>query len=238
MYGVLCLHGFTGSPKEVEPFSTYLKTNTDWIIKTPVLPGHGIRPELKGIRYKDWLQFAEEELEKLLRICTHVSICGFSMGGLIGGWLATKYPVEKLILLSPAAYFADPILLGKDMVEFLKGVYRGNPNTSHWQRYKKALHTPIPAYLEFMKLARFIRPTFKDVKIPTLIIHGKSDYVVPEKSARFVYEMISSKEKRLLFIEEADHMICYCPKNKEMFSEITRFLEGMGDDKKIASVGV
>lgn len=238
MHGVLCLHGFTGSPKEVEPFSNYLKTNTDWIIKTPVLPGHGIRLELKGICYKDWLLFAEEELEKLLRICSQVSICGFSMGGLIGSWLASKYPIEKLVLLSPAAYFADPILLGKDMFEFVKGLYRGKLKTSHWQRYKKVLHTPISAYLEFMKLARFIRPTFIDVKIPTLIIHGKNDYVVPEKSARFVYEMISSKDKKLRFIEDADHMICYCPKNREMFSEITRFLEGLDNDKKIASAGV
>jgi len=237
MYGVLCLHGFTGSPKEVEPISRYLKTHTDWLIKTPILPGHGVELALKGVGYKDWIRTAEEELEKMIECCERVSICGFSMGGLLGSWLAAKYPVEKLVLLSPAAYVAGPLLMGKDFAGFLKSLLCGE-KPPQMQKYKKVFHVPISAYLEFLKLARLIRPRFREVRIPTFIVQGKRDAVVPVKSAQYVFEAISSEHKRLVLCEQADHMICYCEESEKLFSEIAEFLSEKEDAKKIALAGV
>lgn len=37
--GVLCIHGFSGGPYEIEPFTTYLRTHTDWLIVEPTLWG-------------------------------------------------------------------------------------------------------------------------------------------------------------------------------------------------------
>ena len=33
--GVLCIHGFTGGPYEVQPIADYLENNTDWKIVVP-----------------------------------------------------------------------------------------------------------------------------------------------------------------------------------------------------------
>lgn len=31
--GVLCIHGFSGGPYEIEPFTAYLRAHTDWLIE-------------------------------------------------------------------------------------------------------------------------------------------------------------------------------------------------------------
>ena len=39
--GLLVLHGFSGSPYEIQPFVDYIRNHTDWIIETPTFSGHG-----------------------------------------------------------------------------------------------------------------------------------------------------------------------------------------------------
>ena len=60
--GVLCIHGFTGGPYEVQPIADYLEKNTDWKIVVPTLPGHGETLELK--------KFSAETLDDGSRTCT------------------------------------------------------------------------------------------------------------------------------------------------------------------------
>lgn len=108
MNGILCIHGFTGSPKDIDPLVSFLYEETDWLIRAPILPGHGDQLKLKGIRYTDWIRHAEGELVNLMELCDTIYICGFSMGGLIGSWLATRYPVKKMVLISAAVYYINP----------------------------------------------------------------------------------------------------------------------------------
>lgn len=100
MIGCLCIHGFTGAPYEVEPLTQYLKQKTDWNVQSVTLPGHGDELQLKGILYQEWIATAELELLSLYRTCDTIFLIGFSMGGMIASYLAAKYPVARLVLLS------------------------------------------------------------------------------------------------------------------------------------------
>ncbi|MBU5343194.1 MULTISPECIES: alpha/beta hydrolase [Bacillaceae] len=236
MNGMLCIHGFTGSPREIEPLVSFLNNQTNWLIRTPVLPGHGDELKLKGVRYSDWIRHAEEELVKLMEQCDTIYICGFSMGGLIGSWLATQYPVKKMVLLSAAAYYMNPrnfLLEIQNMIsECLTNSFR---HSTIFQKYKrKFTSTPLKAYLEFRKLVNTIRPIFSKVNVPTLIVQGKMDPIVPLKSAYFLYESINTPEKKLLLLEEANHHICYCQEQQRVFQEIFTFLNEEDTCKKIA----
>lgn len=144
MIGCLCIHGFTGSPYEVEPLVDFLKKHTDWEIAAPTLPGHGETLQLKGVRYKDWIKHAEEELKKLMVKCETVYVIGFSMGGLIAAYLAVNYPVKKLVLLSPAAYYVNPKQLAADIRKMVKDTFRGElQNNDLYLRYKKKSRIPL-----------------------------------------------------------------------------------------------
>lgn len=236
MNGILCIHGFTGSPKEVEPLVSFLKDETDWVVHAPILPGHGENLCLRNVQYMDWIRHAEEELQKLMEQCDKIYICGFSMGGLIGSFLATRYPVTKMILLSAAAYYTNPKHLYYEMRQMiadgLKNSFRDN---EIFQKYKRKLtSTPLRAYWEFRKLVQNVRPVLSNIDIPTLIVQGKQDPIVPEKSAHYLYGKIKTQEKQLMLIENANHHICYSEEQNKIFNEILHFLEEPQMNKKIA----
>lgn len=226
MIGCLCLHGFTGGPYEIEPLIDYLKARTDWTFRVPILPGHGDPLSLKGIQYQQWITHAEEELKDLLRTCKKVYVIGFSMGGLIASYLAANYPIDKLILLSAAAYYINPGQMAADlktaMKDFKKGLLIENELFSRYKR--KIIETPITATLQFRKLVSFIRPVLPQVKAPTLIAQGEYDGIVPLKTADYLYRTIGAKRKKVIIVKQAKHRICYCEQRNTLFSHILRFL--------------
>src|SRR5690625_1697164 len=125
MVGCLVLHGYTGGPYEVAPLSSYLKENTNWYIHVPTLPGHGRNLELENIPYTKWISASEQALIKLKKEYDDIYIIGFSMGGMIGAYLAAKYRIAKLVLLAPSGKYLSWSQLGRDMFKFvLDGVQR------------------------------------------------------------------------------------------------------------------
>jgi carboxylesterase len=226
MIGCLCLHGFTGAPYEVEPLVEYLIKRTDWIFRVPTLPGHGEPLALKGVRYQQWIEHAEVELKILMQTCDVVYIIGFSMGGLIASYLASKYPIDKLVLLSAAAYYLNPKQLATDIKMIIVDSFHGNlRNNELFLRYKRKIkETPVAATMQFRKLVSFIRPHLIQVEVPTFIVQGESDGIVPPKSAEYLFRSINAQQKRLTYIKHAKHHICYCEEKLTLFSQVLDFL--------------
>jgi esterase/lipase len=227
MIGCLCIHGFTGAPTEIEPLVHYLKSNTDWILAVPTLPGHGESLELKGVQYKQWIDHAEKELEKLLHMCDQVYVVGFSMGGMIASYLAVHYPVEKLVLLSAAAYYVNPKQLFIDIGEMFRDLFHGRlyENELFLRYRRKWKETPVAAAIQFRKLVYSIRPLIPQVSIPTFIAQGEVDGVVPPKTAQYLYNNICSSSKKLFFLKNSKHIICHSEEREELFQNILRFLK-------------
>nr|WP_263323823.1 alpha/beta fold hydrolase [Neobacillus sp. Marseille-Q6967] len=226
MIGCLCIHGFTGAPYEVEPLAEYLNIHTDWVISVPTLPGHGVTLSLKGVHYQQWIDHAENELKKLIQSCDQVYVIGFSMGGMIASYLAAKYPVDKLVLLSAAALYLNPKQMASEIRSMVKDTIKGNlSNNELFQRYKRKIKaTPITATFQFRRLVSFIKPLLPQVEVPTLIAQGECDGVVPPKSAEYLYRTISAKTKKLAYIKDSNHHICHCEEKEALFSEVYDFL--------------
>ncbi len=212
----------------MEPLVHYLTAHTDWEIAVPTLPGHGDELKLKGIEYNKWIEHAEEELKRLIERCDKVYVIGFSMGGLIASYLTVHYPVDKLILLSAAAYYVNPKQLFFDLKDMAKDAFRGSLSDNElFVRYKRKISaTPITATLQFRRLVAHIRPILNRVTVPTLIAQGESDGVVPPRSARYLYNNIGSSAKKLIFLRESKHLICHCEERDELFREVLNFLKG------------
>lgn len=227
MIGCLCIHGFTGAPYEVDPLVHHLRQTTNWFIKAPTLPGHGEQLQLKGVTYTDWIGCAEKELQELLRTCEHVYLVGFSMGGLIASYLATKYSIKKLVLLSAAAYYVNPKQLLLDVRKMITDGINGKiAKNELFLRYKKKISdTPIQATLEFKALVSSVRPKLKEVVVPTLIIQGECDGIVPAKSAHYLYNTIGSTTKKLCFLPSSKHHVCHGDDQERLFKEIDLFLK-------------
>lgn len=227
MIGCLCIHGFTGAPSEVDPLVQYLKKETDWKLAVPTLPGHGDTLNLKGVQYKEWIGHAEYELEALLDSCEKVYVVGFSMGGMIASYLTVHFPVEKLVLLSAAAYYVNPKQLAADVGYMLRDLYQGKLTENElFLRYKRKIkETPLAATVQFRKLVNQVRPLLPEINVPTFIAQGEVDGVVPPKTAQYLYNNICSSSKKLFYIKNSKHLICHCEERNDLFENILSFLQ-------------
>lgn len=210
MIGCLVIHGFTGGPYEVNPLVNFLKENTDWHIEVPTLPGHGRELDLKDTTYKEWIDAAEEVLQRMTERFKRIYLIGFSMGGMIAAYLAAKYTIEKLVLLAPARKYLSFKQIAHDIGEVVEDSVKGTLDENKlYTHYKNKLGTvPMKANIEFMKLVRFTKPYLHEVKAPVLIAQGRQDGMVPFKTLYDLDKELSSEEKELVLFESSKHLIC------------------------------
>lgn len=227
MIGCLCIHGFTGAPFEVAPLVQFLEERTNWHFAVPTLPGHGDTLDLKGVHYNEWIDHADKALRGLMETCDTIYVIGFSMGGLIASYLAAHYPIDKLILLSTAAYYVNPKQLALDINEMFKDSFKGKLTDNElFIRYKrKILQTPLSATIQFRTLVTKVRPLLSGIHSPTLIAQGQCDGIVPPKSAKYLYSNIGAQHKKLIFYRNAKHLICYSDEREQLFWEVLLFLQ-------------
>lgn len=225
--GVLFIHGFTGGTYEVQPFVTYVKKNTDWAVEVPTLPGHGVTLDLRHVSSQNWLMEAELAMRKLRKRVDRVIVVGFSMGGLIAMYLALRYPVDKLILLSAAARYISPRVLLEDVriiiTESITKKY--TPNTFYHLFNYKLTHTPLRATFEFLKIVKTVQPYYKAIQCPVCIVQGEKDGIVPISTAQHLYKELGSVDKKLITSPVGKHHICYSADNEKWFSQVLQFMQ-------------
>lgn len=225
--GVLFIHGFTGGPYEVAPFVRYLEERTDWVFSVPTLPGHGTKLNLKKLTAEDWMMEAELALRKLEKDVDQLYIVGFSMGGLIALYLALRYKVSKLVLLSAAAKYISGRQLLEDVKEIVGQVITGQPYDEtfvHLYEYKLT-HTPLRAAIEFLRIVRMVEPYYSQITVPAIIVQGKKDGIVPYTTAQFLYEKLGATDKKLITSETGKHHICYSQDCEDWFGQVFNFLQ-------------
>lgn len=111
---------------------------------------------------------------------TPVTLIGSSLGGLTSAWLAEKYSqVQQLILLAPAFGFLSHWL-----------AQLGDEQLCQWQAsdYLSVYHygekRSLPLHYQFVDDARQYQETQLVRPIPTLILHGQQDDVIPISASR------------------------------------------------------
>ncbi len=225
--GVLCIHGFSGGPYEVKPFTSYLGSHTDWIIEEPTLSGHGEELHMSGFKAKHWLMDAELAFRSLAKKVDEVIVVGFSMGGIIALYLAKRYKVKKLVLLSAAAKYVSPKQLVKDFKMIATEAYHHNlTNNELYLRYRhKFNNVPLASTVEFMKLVRMVEPYYRHIQTPVYIVQGKLDGIVPYHTAQFLFDELASTDKFLYFSDNGKHHICFEEDCSEWFPQVLMFLK-------------
>lgn len=227
MIGCLCIHGFTGDPWEVEPVSNALSELEGWLVYTPLLPGHGEDlTKLKSASYEEWVLTVEVAIEELEKRCETLYVIGFSMGGMLASYIAARYPIHKLVLLNAAAHYLNPKQFLKDMFGAIRYHLTGSQEEDQLiELYEqKFRETPFAAVGQFLQLIQKTKPYASKVNVPTLIIQGELDGLVPLKSAYHLYDVIESERKELKVMKRSRHMICHGFETDKVIEEIKTFL--------------
>ncbi|MGE5675879.1 MAG: alpha/beta hydrolase [Mycobacterium leprae] len=188
---VLLLHGFSGSPAELRGLGEYLGRQ-GLTVRAPLLPGHGgTLDELDRTRFPQWIRAARRELADLRGHYERVHLVGFSMGGLIGLYLAARFEVASVTTL------ASPIELGDWRAAFVPV----------FPQFHAAEHMPEKAAASLGRLIRFIRRDAHRVRAPLLAVHGEQDRVATPASAAYLVRQASSGAKGQLMLPNRGHLI-------------------------------
>jgi carboxylesterase len=223
----LLIHGFTGTPYEIEPLARLLQEQGHEVV-TPTLAGHGgDRQQMLRVTWRDWILSVEVVLQDLLAREETVHLVGFSMGGLIAAHLAARHGerIRSLTMLSAPIYTINPKQLFKTIADAIQKSMRTGERQEDVTRYlMKVRATPLRSLVHFRRLVRTVKGQLGDVDVPLLIIQGEQDDLVETSSAAYIYESVKTTEKQLHLFPKSRHLICHDCEADEVIRLVASFI--------------
>jgi pimeloyl-ACP methyl ester carboxylesterase len=87
-------------------------------------------------------------------------------------------------------------------------------------------HLGVPAHgMDLQKIDQECLKRIQKIFVPTLIIHGEQDWLVPLENAKDIYQHLGTKEKELVIIPSATHNDIMLVGFKEYFDSLQHFIE-------------
>jgi hypothetical protein len=109
-----------------------------------------------------------------------VTVIGSSFGGLTALWVAEQRPqVERLVLLAPALEFATRCLTLVPEAQQIQWREQGVLNLYHYAQERE-----LPLSYHFIEDLQQYHDSHLQRRVPTLILHGIHDEVVPIQASR------------------------------------------------------
>ena len=227
--GIYLIHGFTNTTYEVKKIAQYLSEKGYHTVANN-LPGHGTTiEECNRVKYHDWLSAIEQDLAELASKCKKIHIIGSSMGGVLGLYLATKFPINSLVVAAPVFKFKSEFktrilvpLLNKLIPKREKSSQYSNGKSMKFYGYS---YYPNKALNEFRKLTTIIRKKLINIKCPILMIYSESDLTCIMENYHIVNDNISSKVKEELILKKISHNMFVDDKYPNELNQIYKTIE-------------
>ncbi len=211
----IIIHGFGGGVHEITPLADVLRGIGKEII-CPVLNGavkcissEYVKRNSIGSRisYTQWIESVEKEVIKFQESGDDIFLIGFSMGGLIALDLACKYKIKSIITINTPIYYWNIYQIILNISEDIK-----SGKNVHFKRYWQAKReSTIYSLRQFLKLLGRVKPKLNNVNCSVFIIQTINDDTVKKKSAKFIYDNISSETKSIKYFEKGGHLVLLDP---------------------------
>ena len=234
--GVLLVHGFTGTPKEMRWMGEYLHTQHHFTVLGIRLAGHATQPEdMLRNSYQDWLASVEDGYAHLVGCVDAIVIMGLSMGGVLSLTVASYLPVKGVVTMStPYKLPDDPRLrhiewLSK-LAPFIPKTSSSEPGAGWFDKEAYLEHVsypqnPLHGVGELNKLLGLMRTSLPQIQVPVLLIHSKDDDYVLSDSMPNIYDNLPAQhDKEMLWIEGSGHVITRDAQRQTVFKAAADFV--------------
>jgi len=233
--GVLCIHGFTGSPYEMRYLGDDLAAR-GMSVRGIALPGHATRvEELEPLGFAEWTAAVAAAYDELAARCRSVAVVGQSLGGLLAMHLATRRPVAAVASLAAPLWFEGltgvvarattrgplagrlrylPKLGGSDVRD--AAARRANPS------YRKF---PVRALGQLLAFMDVVDAALPEVRAPLLVLHGEHDHTAPVGSARHIATRVAARELRVRILPRSYHLVAIDEERTIVAAEVGTFFE-------------
>ena len=106
--GILLIHGFTGTPKEMRWMGEYLNRELGFTCLGVRLAGHATRPkDMVRSRWTDWTASVEDGYNLLRGAVDNIYLVGLSMGGALSLLMSTRLNVKGIVTISAPYMMPD-----------------------------------------------------------------------------------------------------------------------------------
>ncbi len=212
------LHGFSSGPGSIK--AKYIKAS---------FAQAGIELQVPDLNQDDFTHLTvSRQIEQVVALLpadrsrsvgsaeSPVTLIGSSLGGWISAIIAQQHPqVERLVLLAPAFDFLAhwlPKIGDRQLNSWLQ--------TGYLDIYHHAVKDLVPLHYDFLTDARKYPLAEITRNLPTLIIHGINDDVVPISASR---DFVTSHPGVELLEWDSDHQLT--DRNQQIWQEICRFCQ-------------
>ncbi len=245
--GILLIHGFTSSPKEMRWMGEYLHREHGYSVLGVRLSGHATRPEdLIRSSYTDWLASVEDGFSLLSGAAQSITVMGVSMGGILALTAASYLPVNGVVAMStPYKLPDDPRLrhiewLSKAVPFIPKGA--GEPDAGWFDKEAFKGHisypqNPLHAIGELNKLVKIMQAALPQINVPVLLIHSKDDDYVVKNSMPLIYENLAIADKQMVWIEGSGHVMTRDAQRQTVFETAAKFVQRISATTSTAQMG-
>ncbi|MEG0826543.1 MAG: alpha/beta fold hydrolase [Bacilli bacterium] len=223
---ILIIHGFAGGTYDQEYLANFLELEKNFDVFTFTLPGHDSINRAK-VTKEEWIKCSEEHIQMLIdQGYMGIYVIGHSMGGVIACHLATKYKqIKKLVLAAPAFQYLALKDGNFDILEIMKNSPEVFKTYNKEEIISRVFKFSFKVVNEFVELVKKYQKTPFSITIPTLIIQGLNDSIVPIESSKYVFNSLKSQKKKILFFEKTTHDIFKGEKKEEISNKIKEFLK-------------
>ena len=216
---IVIIHGFTGNLYDNEYLMNYLEYNPKFDVYAETLPGHN-QDRFSDASVEDWKKSIDDLMNKLINNgYRKIYVVGHSMGGILASYAASKYKQVKKIVFVNAAF---------DYLNFKqnKNDIKDKDFSKYRHLWQKALRTSPFMVNEFRKLVKESNKLLKNVDCDTLIIRSTRDEIIPYEVGDLILNNISSREKYIVDVTDASHIVLSGTKKDVVSKYIELFLKG------------
>jgi carboxylesterase len=230
--GVVCVHGFTGTPYEVRYLGDRLHA-AGYTVRGLRLPGHGTSIEdLDGTRWQDWAGAVEDAFDAMRARCSTVAVVGQSLGGLLALHVAAhrREVAAVATLAAPlwleglsgrvASWVERGALHGVKALPKLYGSDVRDPRTRAENPCYDAI--PLRALSELLRFMRVVEAELTELTQPVLVLHGRRDHTAPVACASRIADRVHAVRTRIL--PRSFHLIATDVERDIVAAEVTSFL--------------
>ena len=235
-HAVLFLHGWSSSPRELR-FLARRVADAGFFCRCILMPGHGRTVEdLRRVHFEDHRAAALEAFDELARNHARVSVCGFSLGGLLALFLAAEKKVANLVLCAPylvpgGKTFGIPNRFYARYLPAWNIIMPKDPEGPIFDPQALAGHIayptmPMAGVVENTRAARKIWPLLPGIQCPTLLFQSSRDQTSHVSGARRLMAELGSPDKKWVKVDRSKHVVTLDFDRERVERETVEWLAG------------